>query len=91
VEDTIALARMAFPGQKNDLDSLCQRLNIDTRSRTVHGALIDARILCEAYLALEAELSSRDSAGAANMPRYQLRSQRRNTDRLETRPGELLP
>lgn len=50
VIDTLLLARRTFPGQRNDLDSLCRRLKIDLSQREKHGALIDARLLAHAYL-----------------------------------------
>lgn len=52
VVDTLKLARQAHPGQRNDLDSLCQRYHIDNTQRTLHGALLDAEILAEVYLAM---------------------------------------
>ncbi len=52
VEDTLQLARRLHPGQKNDLDSLCKRYNIDNSQRTFHGALLDAEILADVYLAM---------------------------------------
>ena len=44
------MARQKHPGQKNNLDSLCKRYDIDNSHRTVHGALLDARILADVYL-----------------------------------------
>jgi DNA polymerase-3 subunit epsilon len=52
VVDTLALARRMHPGQKNDLDSLCKRYAVDNTSRTLHGALLDAEILADVYLAM---------------------------------------
>ena len=52
IEDTLQLARKLHPGQKNDLDSLCKRYNIDNSQRTFHGALLDAEILADVYLAM---------------------------------------
>ena len=52
VLDTLALAREKFPGQKNNLDALCKRLNVDNRHRHLHGALLDAQLLTEVYLAM---------------------------------------
>ena len=52
VVDTLALARKMHPGQKNDLDSLCKRYSVDNSSRTLHGALLDAEILADVYLAM---------------------------------------
>ncbi len=52
IEDTLFFARKMHPGQKNDLDSLCKRYNIDNSQRTFHGALLDAEILADVYLAM---------------------------------------
>lgn len=52
VVDTLALARKMHPGQKNDLDSLCKRYSVDNSSRTLHGALLDAEILADVYVAM---------------------------------------
>ena len=50
--DTLELARRMHPGQKNSLDALCGRYQIDNSQRELHGALLDARILCDVYLAM---------------------------------------
>jgi DNA polymerase-3 subunit epsilon len=52
VVDTLKLARGMHPGQKNDLDSLCRRYGVDNSQRTLHGALLDAEILADVYLAM---------------------------------------
>nr|VFJ92567.1 MAG: DNA polymerase-3 subunit epsilon [Candidatus Kentron sp. LFY] len=52
VVDTLALARTRHPGQKNNLDALCRRYNVDNSRRDVHGALLDAEILAHVYLAM---------------------------------------
>lgn len=52
VVDTLALAREKFPGQRNNLNALCKRLDIDFSHRTQHGALLDANLLVDVYLAL---------------------------------------
>ena len=52
VEDSLALARQRFPGQRNSLDALCRRLGVDNAHRQLHGALLDAQLLAEVYLAL---------------------------------------
>jgi len=52
VEDTLLLARQRFPGQRNSLDALCKRLGVDNSHRQLHGALLDAQILTDVYLAL---------------------------------------
>ena len=52
VEDSLELARQRFPGQRNSLDALCRRLGVDNAHRQLHGALLDAQLLAEVYLAL---------------------------------------
>src|SRR5450631_683757 len=52
VLDTLALARKIHPGQRNSLDALCKRYSVDNSHREYHGALLDARILAEVYLAM---------------------------------------
>ena len=52
VEDTLLMARQRFPGQRNSLDALCKRLGVDNTQRQLHGALLDAQILMDVYLAL---------------------------------------
>ncbi|MEN8133484.1 MAG: DNA polymerase III subunit epsilon [Pseudomonadota bacterium] len=52
VLDTLNLARRLHPGQKNNLDALCKRYDIDNSARELHGALLDARILADVYLAM---------------------------------------
>ncbi|NIP88143.1 MAG: DNA polymerase III subunit epsilon [Gammaproteobacteria bacterium] len=52
VLDTLALARRLHPGQHNSLDALCRRYAIDNSQRSLHGALLDAEILADVYLAM---------------------------------------
>ena len=52
VVDTLATARELHPGKKNSLDALCERYQIDNSHRTLHGALLDATLLAEVYLAM---------------------------------------
>lgn len=52
VIDTLTLARQMHPGQKNSLDALCKRYGVDNSHRDLHGALLDAEILAEVYLAM---------------------------------------
>lgn len=52
VIDTLLMAREKHPGQKNSLDALCQRYNVDNSQRELHGALLDAQILIDVYLAM---------------------------------------
>ena len=50
VLDTLVLAKDLHPGQRNNLDALCKRYDVDNSSRTLHGALLDAEILADVYL-----------------------------------------
>ena len=52
VTDTLALARERHPGQRNSLDALCTRYAVNNSQRTLHGALLDAQLLAEVYLAM---------------------------------------
>lgn len=52
VLDTVKLARSMYPGQRVSLDALCRRLGVDNSGRDLHGALLDAQILAEVYLAM---------------------------------------
>ena len=55
VIDTLIMARQRFPGERNSLDTLCKRFNIDLNKRKLHGALIDCELLGEVYLAMTSE------------------------------------
>jgi DNA polymerase III subunit epsilon len=50
--DTLSLAREQFPGKRNSLDALCERFGVDNAQRSLHGALLDARLLADVYLAM---------------------------------------
>lgn len=52
ITDSLLLARQLFPGKRNNLNALCDRYHIDNSKRTLHGALLDAEILAEVYLAM---------------------------------------
>lgn len=52
VLDTLKLARELYPGQRNSLDALCKRLGVDNKHRQLHGALLDAELLADVYLAM---------------------------------------
>lgn len=56
--DTLGLAREKYPGQKNTLDALCKRHGVDNTHRELHGALLDARLLAEVWLAMTAGQSA---------------------------------
>lgn len=52
ITDTLVMARAKHPGQRNSLDALCQRYRVDNSQRDLHGALLDAEILADVYLAM---------------------------------------
>ena len=56
--DTLVLARDKHPGQRNSLDALCKRYDINNSHRDLHGALLDAEILADVYLAMTSGQSS---------------------------------
>ncbi|MDR3323558.1 MAG: DNA polymerase III subunit epsilon [Zoogloeaceae bacterium] len=52
VQDTLKMARELHPGKRNNLDALCERYQVSNAHRTLHGALLDAELLAEVYLAM---------------------------------------
>jgi DNA polymerase-3 subunit epsilon len=52
VTDTLAMAKAMFPGKRNSLNALCDRLGVDNSGRTLHGALLDAELLADVYINL---------------------------------------
>lgn len=82
VIDTLALARHLHPGQRNTLDALCRRYGVDNSGRSLHGALLDAQILAEVYLAMtggQVSLSLDDdvtSSGTVEAVRSRVRADR---------------
>ncbi len=70
VVDSLALARQLHPGQRNGLDALCKRYNVDNTARQLHGALLDAQLLGEVYLAMTGgQVSLRLGEGSASASR----------------------
>jgi DNA polymerase-3 subunit epsilon len=72
VTDTLVMAKQLYPGKRNSLDALCDRLGVDNSSRTLHGALLDAELLADVYInltrgqeALLIDLGDVAAAGAA--------------------------
>ena len=68
VEDTLQMARARYPGQRVSLDALCRRLGVDNAQRQLHGALLDAQLLTDVYLAMtsgQSELGLSPAAGGA--------------------------
>jgi DNA polymerase-3 subunit epsilon len=81
VLDTLILARQIHPGQRNNLDALCRRYAVDNSRRDLHGALLDARLLADVYLAMtggQANLSLEDETDDAMQ---QKASERRRVNR----------
>ena len=52
VTDTLSMAKEIFPGKRNSLDALCDRLGVNNAARTLHGALLDAELLADVYICL---------------------------------------
>lgn len=52
ITDTLAMAKEMYPGKRNSLDALCDRLGVDNSGRTLHGALLDAELLADVYINL---------------------------------------
>lgn len=74
VTDSLLMAREQFPGKSNSLDALCRRLEVDNSGRDLHGALIDADLLAQVYLAMtrgqdSLVIDATDAAAAAGGPR----------------------
>ena len=65
VLDTLVMARERHPGQRNSLDALCKRYGVDNSGRELHGALLDAEILAEVYLAMTGGQTNLSLAGDA--------------------------
>jgi DNA polymerase-3 subunit epsilon len=70
VLDTLGLARERFPGQRNSLDALCRRLGVDNTHRKLHGALLDAELLADVYLAMTAGQGDLGLSLAASAPSF---------------------
>ncbi|QHI97198.1 DNA polymerase III subunit epsilon [Xylophilus rhododendri] len=79
VTDTLLMAKEMFPGKRNSLDALCDRLEVDNSGRTLHGALLDAELLADVYInmtrgqdALIMDAGSDDSNGTVEVIRIDL-------------------
>ena len=72
VTDTLAMAKEMYPGKRNSLDALCDRLGVDNSGRTLHGALLDAELLADVYINLtrgqDALLMTDDATDPAGGP-----------------------
>lgn len=71
VLDTLSLARELYPGKRNSLDALCDRLEVDRSGRTLHGALLDAQLLADVYIQMtrgqDSLLSAESSTASAQV------------------------
>jgi DNA polymerase-3 subunit epsilon len=70
VTDTLLMAKEMFPGKRNSLDALCDRLEVDNSGRTLHGALLDAELLADVYINLTRGQDAllMDDARASDVP-----------------------
>ncbi len=84
VLDTLALARRLHPGQRNGLDALCKRYSVDNSHRDLHGALLDADLLLEVYLAMTG------GQGALTLDEGTAATESRSTTRRIKRPAGTL-
>ena len=97
VIDTLVMARSKHPGQRNSLDALCQRYEVDNSQRDLHGALLDAEILADVYLAitggqtaLQLSGSGNDQNGQSRMePIVRLSDNRESLPVIKATPAEL--
>ena len=101
VIDTLALAREKYPGQRNSLDALCKRLEVDNSHRELHGALLDAQLLADVYLAMtsgqgaldfvadEAEQAASAALAHISAPRPALRIRLADAAELEAHAARL--
>lgn len=92
VEDSLLLARQRFPGQRNSLDALCRRLGVDNAHRQLHGALLDAQLLAEAYLALtsgQGEIGFEPAAAPATATPVSFAAATGHRPRVQVAPDEL--
>lgn len=86
VVDTLKMARERYPGQRNSLDALCKRLGVDNGHRQLHGALLDAQILGEVYIALTSGQEEIGFGSADNRRSGTAHAQAFDTSRLLPRP-----
>ena len=93
VLDTLSLARELHPGQRNSLDALCKRYQVDASNRDLHGALIDADLLARVYLAMTGGqtalfLDDSESGGDVQQAGIASRSSRPDLDLVVARASE---
>jgi len=101
VTDTLAMARELHPGKKNSLDALCERYQVDRSARVLHGALLDAQLLGEVYMALTRgqdslaiglEAASAEADGPANIRKTgaaRLKTLRASADELRLHAAQV--
>ncbi|CAM3585674.1 MULTISPECIES: DNA polymerase III subunit epsilon [Halomonas] len=91
VLDTLTMARKMHPGQRNSLDALCKRYDIDNGHRVLHGALLDAEILADVYLAMTGGQTALtlDAASASEQQQTDTSSEGLSIQRLTLTPGQL--
>ena len=91
VIDTLLIARRKFPGQRNSLDALCSRFDIDNSHREKHGALLDSELLAEVYLELmggrQASLTLEHSSASGD--KHMASAQNVGTHMAQQRPSAL--
>ncbi|MGL9735653.1 MAG: DNA polymerase III subunit epsilon [Symbiopectobacterium sp.] len=88
ITDSLMVARKLFPGKRNSLDALCDRYQIDNSKRTLHGALLDAEILADVYLAMTGGQTS--LAFAMESDTKQVSTESESVQRI-MRPASALP
>jgi len=91
VLDSLEMARQRFPGQRNSLDALCRRLGVDNAHRQLHGALLDAQLLAEVYLAMTAGQTELGLAGPVDARAAAPQPGRARAGSLGPRPQVLVP
>ncbi|MGL9721534.1 DNA polymerase III subunit epsilon [Symbiopectobacterium sp.] len=88
ITDSLMVARKLFPGKRNSLDALCDRYQIDNSKRTLHGALLDAEILADVYLAMTGGQTSLEFAMESDT--QQVSTESESVQRI-TRQASALP
>ncbi|WP_249976129.1 DNA polymerase III subunit epsilon [Vreelandella olivaria] len=89
--DTLAMARAMHPGQRNSLDALCKRYDIDNGHRVLHGALLDSEILADVYLAMTGGQTALtlDAEASSNKQQNTQMDEGLSVQRLSITPGQL--
>jgi DNA polymerase-3 subunit epsilon len=104
IKDSLKLAREIHPNQRNSLDALCKRYNVDTSKRNLHGALLDAKLLAQVYLHMTAgqpsffdmfsqeapHTQSRASASLSKAPTFDLPIYYATQEELNTHKAQLV-